>query len=153
MCLHKHSCNTVSEYERGILPLPPAGFVVLALRARLHQAKAMCLLPQAFAQVPDLHVWYGPDSYMGANLAQLFSALAYANDEDVAALHPAHTAASIRVLLPRLHHFAEGVCIVHHMFGSEVTELVKSAYPDAHLAAHFEVRPLGLLAFLRRWLV
>ena len=63
-------------------------------------------------------------------------------DDDVTALHPAHTAESVRKLLPRLHHFAEGICVVHHMFGSEVTDLVKRAYPDAHLAAHFEVRAL-----------
>ena len=30
----------------------------------------------AFAQVPDVHVWYGPDTYMGRNLAQLFQSLA-----------------------------------------------------------------------------
>ena len=29
---------------------------------------------QAFAQVPDCHVWYGPDTYMGRNVAQLFQA-------------------------------------------------------------------------------
>ena len=104
---------------------------------------------QAFAQVPDLHVWYGPDSYMGANLAQLFTSLAFASDAEVQALHPGHTAASVRSLLPRLHHFTEGICIVHHMFGSEVTDLVKSAYPDAYLAAHFEVRD-NLLAL---WLI
>ncbi|KAK9802853.1 hypothetical protein WJX73_008477 [Symbiochloris irregularis] len=94
---------------------------------------------QGFAQIPDLHVWYGPDSYMGANLAQLFTALAQSSDDDVAALHPSHTVESVRKLLPRLHHFAEGICVVHHMFGSEVTNLVRRAYPDAHLAAHFEV--------------
>jgi quinolinate synthase len=28
---------------------------------------------QAFAQVPEATVWYGPDTYMGQNLAQLFT--------------------------------------------------------------------------------
>jgi hypothetical protein len=30
----------------------------------------------AFAQVPGINVWYGPDTYMGRNLAQLFQSLA-----------------------------------------------------------------------------
>ena len=63
----------------------------------------------------------------------------HAPDQDVAALHPGHTAASVRALLPRLHYFEEGTCIVHHLFGAEVTELVRAAYGDAYLTAHFEV--------------
>ena len=50
-----------------------------------------------------------------------------------------HTQASVKALLPRLHYFKEGTCIVHHMFGGEVTELVSKAYGDAYLTAHFEV--------------
>lgn len=94
---------------------------------------------QAFAQVPDATVWYGPDTYMGRNLAQLFGMLASADDADVRALHPAHDAASVRALLPRLRHFDSGTCIVHHIFGGEVCELVREAYGDAFLTAHFEV--------------
>ena len=52
--------------------------------------------------------------------------------------------ASIRSLLPRLHYFDEGTCIVHHMFGAETTSLVRKAYSDALLTAHFEV-PVSLL--------
>lgn len=59
-------------------------------------------------------------------------------------MYPQHTAASIKAALPRLHYYGQGMCIVHHMFGGEVTELVKTAYADAYLAAHFEVRP-GIL--------
>ena len=33
----------------------------------------------------------------------------------------------------------QGTCIVHHLFGGEVCELVASGYGDAYLAAHFEV--------------
>ncbi|KAL6760200.1 hypothetical protein V8C86DRAFT_2558901 [Haematococcus lacustris] len=94
---------------------------------------------QAFAQVPDATVWYGPDTYMGRNLAQLFTMLAELPDEEVQELHPQHTAASIRALLPRLHYYEHGTCIVHHLFGGEVCELVKQAYGDAYLTAHFEV--------------
>ena len=56
-------------------------------------------------------------------------------------LHPAHDVASIRALMPRLHYFDQGTCIVHHMFGAEVTQHVREAYPDAFLTAHFEVCP------------
>lgn len=94
---------------------------------------------QAFAQVPDLHVWYGPDTYMGRNLAQLFTSLAELSDEEVQELHPGHTQASIRALLPRLRYFEDGTCIVHHLFGGETTELVREGYRDAYLTAHFEV--------------
>ena len=34
-------------------------------------------------QVPEATVWYGPDTYMGRNLAQLFSDLALLPDEEV----------------------------------------------------------------------
>ena len=201
------------------------------------------------SQVPGLHVWYGPDTYMGRNLAQLFQSLAHmrrvgrglrglgseaagggagclrrlcfrgraagragratwlawrlapcalpgltthraalaprlclplsalCSDEEVRELHPDHTQASIRALLPRLRYFdqvrlcsgpclllvavmwerawlccqlhhalacmlrcpaalttphrpcaaslLQGTCIVHHLFGGEVCELVK----------------------------
>lgn len=45
----------------------------------------------------------------------------------------------MRALLPRLHYFQEGTCIVHHIFGGRVTEMVAAAYSDAYLTAHFEV--------------
>ena len=76
---------------------------------------------------------------MGRNLAQLFTSLAELPDEEVQKLHPKHTQASVKALLPRLHYFEEGTCIVHHIFGGEVTELVRKAYGDAYLTAHFEV--------------
>ena len=82
---------------------------------------------------------------MGRNLAQLFTSLAELPDAEVQKLHPKHTQASVKSLLPRLHYFEEGTCIVHHIFGGEVTELVRKAYGDAYLTAHFEVRPLFML--------
>ena len=38
--------------------------------------------------MPDLTLWYGPDTYMGANLAELFTSLAELPDEEVQQLHP-----------------------------------------------------------------
>ena len=46
---------------------------------------------QAFAQIPDIRVWYGPDTYMGRNLAQLFTSMADLSDEEIAAVHPSHS--------------------------------------------------------------
>lgn len=57
----------------------------------------------------------------------------------VRALHPVHTAATVRAALPRLKYYDNGTCIVHHIFGGETCEIVKEAYGDAYLTAHFEV--------------
>ncbi|KAI5067399.1 hypothetical protein GOP47_0017927 [Adiantum capillus-veneris] len=94
---------------------------------------------QAFAQVPNLTVWYGPDSYMGANLAELFRQMANMSDEEIAAIHPMHNKQSILSLLPRLHYYHDGACIVHDLFGHEVVSRVRKGYRDAFLTAHFEV--------------
>ncbi|KMS95337.1 hypothetical protein BVRB_009200 [Beta vulgaris subsp. vulgaris] len=94
---------------------------------------------QAFAQIPDLTVYYGPDSYMGANIAELFQQMAMMSDEEIAAIHPQHNRDSIRSLLPRLHYFQDGTCIVHDLFGHEVVEKINEMYCDAFLTAHFEV--------------
>eukprot|EP00250_Pteridium_aquilinum_P016194 c22995_g1_i1 orf=194-2341(+) len=94
---------------------------------------------QAFAQVPDLTVWYGPDSYMGANLAEMFRQIANMSDEDIAGVHPLHNKQSILSLLPRLHYYHDGACIVHDLFGHEVVSRVRKGYRDAFLTAHFEV--------------
>jgi quinolinate synthase len=50
-------------------------------------------------------VFYGPDSYMGGNLGTLLQQMATQSDEEVAKVHPQHTQASIRALLPRIHYF------------------------------------------------
>ena len=94
---------------------------------------------QAAAQIEDLTVWFGPDTYMGENLAHLFETLAQQSDEVVRAVHPAHTADTVRSLLSRFHYFEQGNCIVHHMFGAEVVSRVKKEYPDAFVTAHLEV--------------
>jgi quinolinate synthase len=51
-----------------------------------------------------------------------------------------HFRESVKSLMPRLHYFDAGTCIVHHLFGAEVSQLVSQAYGDAYLTAHFEVR-------------
>ena len=94
---------------------------------------------QAAAQIPDVHIWFGPDTYMGDNLAHMFASLAEMPDEQIRHLHQAHDQATVRSLLPRFHYFEQGTCIVHHMFGREVVELVRANYPDVFVTAHLEV--------------
>lgn len=93
----------------------------------------------AFAQVPEAHVWFGPDTYMGQNLETLFGSLPDLPDEVIAKLHPDHTRESIRALLPRFHYFQQGTCVVHHLFGAEVAERVRTEYQGAFVTAHLEV--------------
>lgn len=94
---------------------------------------------QAFAQVPDINVWFGPDTYMGQNLVNLFRGLLEMDDASIAALHPAHDKKTIAALLERFHYFQQGTCIVHHMFGADVVKVVRDEYPDVAVTAHLEV--------------
>jgi quinolinate synthase len=94
---------------------------------------------QAAAQIPDVQIWFGPDTYMGDNLAHMFASLAEMPDEQIRQIHPAHDQASVRALLPRFHYFEQGTCIVHHMFGAEVVDLVRKHYADVFVTAHLEV--------------
>ena len=94
---------------------------------------------QAAAQIPDVHIWFGPDTYMGENLAQMFRSLAEMPDAQIQQLHPDHDQASVRSLLARFHYFEQGTCIVHHMFGREVVDLVRAHYSDVFVTAHLEV--------------
>lgn len=94
---------------------------------------------QAAAQIPDLSVWYGPDTYMGDNLRSLFGRLAMASDADVKAVHPLHSPATIAALLERFDVFPQGNCVVHHMFGEDVVRRVREEHPNAFHTAHLEV--------------
>lgn len=97
---------------------------------------------QTFAQEPEAHVWFGPDTYMGQNLERLFQTLAELDDATIKAVHPAHTRETIAALLPRFHYFAQGNCVVHHMFGAEVATRVERDYyatGEVDVTAHLEV--------------
>jgi len=52
---------------------------------------------QAFAQVPDIRVYYGPDTYMGRNLATLLGALTRLPDEQARAPAPCQAQQQRRV--------------------------------------------------------
>jgi quinolinate synthase len=98
---------------------------------------------QAAAEMPSVNIVYGPDTYMGGNIHQLLTTLAKSDDETVAKLHPAHDVASIKKLLSQYHYFKQGICVVHHMFGADVTEKVQHDFPlddpNTFYTAHFEV--------------
>jgi quinolinate synthase len=97
---------------------------------------------QTFAQEPEAQVWFGPDTYMGQNLARLFETLATLDDAAIKALHPDHDQASVRALLPRFHYFEQGNCVVHHMFGAKVAEQAERDYYESgevDVTAHLEV--------------
>ena len=94
---------------------------------------------QAAAQIPDVNVYYGPDTYMGGNLAELLRRMTSWSDEDIKEMHPEHNRETIKSLLPRLKYFDNGTCMVHDMFGRDVCETVRAFYGDAYQTAHFEV--------------
>ena len=97
------------------------------------------LILQAFAQVPDLHVWFGPDTYMGHNLTSMLARLATLDAASIARLHPAHTPASLASAAARFACFEQGACVVHHMFGRAVVDQLAHDYGDAFITAHLEV--------------
>lgn len=97
------------------------------------------LMLQAFAQIPDLHVWFGPDTYMGDNLASMLETFSRLSEGAAAALHPLHTPKTLESARERFHGFQQGLCVVHHMFGADVVSRVQRDYPDALISAHLEV--------------
>ena len=86
-----------------------------------------------------MHIAFGPDTYMGENLDTLFEQMGAMDDAAITAVHPAHDQESIRSLRTRFVYFEHGNCVVHHLFGADVVERVRTAYPDACVAAHLEV--------------
>jgi Quinolinate synthase len=105
-------------------------------------SNVMATMLQAAAEVPNITIMYGPDTYMGHNLVTMFSAILDAGwDDDKIArdLHPKHTRQSIQKLRDSINVFPHGNCVVHHMFGNEVVNAVRENYQDAFVTAHLEV--------------
>jgi len=102
-------------------------------------ANVVATVLQCFAQIPDGHVWFGPDTYMGRNVASLLETLVQRGDAAVRSVHPDFDAAQLSRVLSRFHYFEAGNCIVHHMFGDEVASRVRRDYSDALITAHLEV--------------
>jgi quinolinate synthase len=93
----------------------------------------------AFAEIPDVTVFFGPDTYMGANLARLFSAMGELGDDEIAKVHPAHDRRTLAAVRERFAYFESGNCIVHHMFGEDVVRRVRAEESDSFVTAHLEV--------------
>jgi quinolinate synthase len=96
----------------------------------------------ASAQIPNLDIYYGPDTYMGENLLTMLRTISSNwSDEDIRTkLHAHHTKESLRTLHEHhLHVYPNGNCIVHHMFGADVVQTVHEQYADAYITAHLEV--------------
>ncbi|MCB9699375.1 MAG: quinolinate synthase NadA [Alphaproteobacteria bacterium] len=141
------------EWLRACSALPNVLHVVyintsLATKGRAHavvptitctSSNVLQTLLQASAQIPDLTVAYGPDTYMGGNLAALLGSLQTLPDERIRELHPDHDRASIAGLLERFRYYAQGACVVHHLFGDDVVRRVREEHADALLTAHLEV--------------
>ena len=93
----------------------------------------------AAVQVPDVQIWYGPDTYMGENLRVVLQSLVDLPPDRFAAGYPQLTQATVARTLQRFHPFQQGNCIVHHLFGSQVVAQVQRDHADALLTAHLEV--------------
>jgi quinolinate synthase len=96
----------------------------------------------ASSQIPNLDIYYGPDTYMGENLLTMLRTISTNwSDEDIRTkLHAHHTKESLRQLHEQhLHVYPNGNCIVHHMFGADVVQTVHAEYDDAYITAHLEV--------------
>jgi len=131
----------------------PALHVIYINTSLSTKAESQCIVPtitctssnvvqtilQASSQVENLRILYGPDTYMGQNIREMFQIFSEMTDEEIMTLHPMHNKQTIRSLLDRFEHFEDGTCIVHHLFGGDVCNTVKEAYGDAYITAHFEV--------------
>eukprot|EP00898_Chlorokybus_atmophyticus_P006240 jgi/Chlat1/6617/Chrsp466S06085 len=95
----------------------------------------------AFKQIPNLHVWYGPDSYMGANIKDLLTRLASESGVEGEKYDLlGHDTTSLKSSLERYDYYKEGVCIVHDMFGEEVVKRV----PGGMFSLAMEARARGM---------
>lgn len=95
----------------------------------------------ASLQIPNVQIYYGPDTYMGDNLKVLLKTIAQQWDDETIAtkLHKSHNRTSIAKLHDSIHVFPSGNCVVHHMFGANVVDTVREYYADSYMTAHLEV--------------
>merc|ERR1711983_170911 len=98
---------------------------------------------QSAAQVEDLQIYFGPDTYMGQNLLSYFDMIikhpSWTDHKIQQNLHPEHTNDTLKKLRDGINVYANGNCVVHHMFGNDVVNMVKYYYEDAYITAHLEV--------------
>jgi quinolinate synthase len=106
-------------------------------------SNVLATLLQAFVQMgPDLKLLYGPDTYMGQNLVTYLDTILASGWDDrriQQQLHPQHTRQTLQQLRDAIDVFPQGNCVVHHMFGESVVQLVQEKYSDCYVTAHLEV--------------
>ena len=90
-----------------------------------------------------MSIWYGPDSYMGANIKELFQQMTKMTDEEIAAIHPEHSQDSIKSLLPRLHYFQVRSLACFEKLGENILYLELDVH---YLYVPLCIYPFGLLA-------
>lgn len=94
---------------------------------------------QASLQEPNTQIYFGPDTYMGANLHSMLGTLATMTDAQISRLHPGHSQASVARIHTQFHWFKQGNCVVHHMFGASVVKQIEREESGSFLTAHLEV--------------
>jgi len=94
---------------------------------------------QASAQIPDVNIWFGPDTYMGENLVRTFQHLSSLSDAEISKVHAQHSRLTINSLISRFNYYKQGNCIVHHMFDERVTQHLLEHHNEDFLTAHLEV--------------
>ncbi|KAK8800758.1 hypothetical protein WA158_000083 [Blastocystis sp. Blastoise] len=97
------------------------------------------LLMQSITQVPDLQIFYGPDSYMGNNLKTILHDYQDLSKEQLLAINPKLTRDILEKAEKNFHSYTQGYCAVHHIFGQNVANIIKNNYSDAYLTSHLEV--------------
>jgi quinolinate synthase len=133
-CLHVVYINTSLETKAVSNTLMPT--------ITCTSSNVLRTILQATAQIPNLRIMYGPDTYMGENIRNLLLRLSNEwSDQRIAAeLHPLHNRATLSsIVQENLVVFPAGNCIVHHMFGQSVVDTVHRHYHHAYVTAHLEV--------------
>lgn len=94
---------------------------------------------QLDVQVPNIKIFYGPDTYMGQNIVSLLKNISKLNDGEIKKVHPDHDKKSIDRVISNFDFYKQGTCIVHHMFGDNVVKSIRESYNDCYITAHLEV--------------
>ncbi len=97
------------------------------------------LLLAAARADPKLELFFGPDTYMGRNLSELFKLVSSWDDARIGLAYPGFDARAMRELSARFHYFGEGHCVVHHLFGESVARRIEAEYAADLWTAHLEV--------------
>jgi len=100
---------------------------------------------QSSSQIPNLQIYFGPDTYMGTNITSYFDMIIkhplWTDEKIQSTLHPDHTNETLKSIRDNINVYSNGNCVVHHMFGNDVVDMVEENYNDDNtfITAHLEV--------------